>query len=532
MGEEVKVGGRQDGAELVRSAGLISGLTFVSRLLGLVREQVFAASFGTGLYSDAFQIAFRIPNLLRDLFAEGALSAAFVPTYTRILTREGRAEAMRLVNRLLTLLAAGLGVLVLIGMAVAPQIVALLAPGYGAIPGKAQITVTLTRIMLPFLPIVSFAAVAMGMLNAERRFRAPALAPATFNLVAILWAAVLWLGGFGPKAVAVGWSVGVILGGLAQVATQVPELWRCGWRLRLKWAPGHPAIRRIMRLMTPATAGLAAVQVNILISSVFASHDPSAVSTLNFAFRILYLPVGIFGVAVGTIATTGLSHSAAQGDMQGLGETLRRALRMVAFLTVPATVGLMTLTVPIVRLIYQRGRFTAADTDATAMSLMLYALGLLAYTGVKVLAPAFYVLGTPRVPLYGSLAAVGGHLGLILLAYPWLGFQAVALGTSFGSLLNASLLVAVLQRRLGLLRGHGLARGLLRMSLAAAVMGLATAGASAWLESVVGSVGLLAHATIALLPIAAGVGVYVAVARVLRVPEVQDFLDVVRGRGH
>src|SRR3989442_14439629 len=251
---------------LARAAGLVSALTLLSRVLGLVREQVYAALLGAGPQADAFQIAFRIPNLLRDMFAEGALSAAFVPTYARALKEGGRAEAHRLVSRLLTLLTAILGVLVVLGIVFAEPLVALLAPGFDDVPGKAELTVLLTRIMMPFLPLVSFAAVAMGMLNAEERFGTPAFSPAMFNVVAILWGLALWALGFDPSHGAIGWALGTLLGGLAQLAIQVPALRQAGWRFVPQWAPGDPGIRRIAVLMAPATVGLAAVQVNLFVN--------------------------------------------------------------------------------------------------------------------------------------------------------------------------------------------------------------------------------------------------------------------------
>jgi putative peptidoglycan lipid II flippase len=513
---------------LLRDAGLVSALTLLSRLLGLVREQVFAALLGAGLHADAFQIAFRIPNLLRDLFAEGALSAAFVPTYARVLAERGREEAHRLGSRLLTLLGVLLAAIVVFGMLAAGPIVGLLAPGFDAIPGKAEITINLTRVMLPFLPLVSFAAVAMGMLNAEERYGAPALAPALFNVVAILWAMGLWALGLPAEKVVVGWAVGTLLGGAAQFLVQVPPLWRAGWRFRAEWAPRDEGIRRVAALMTPATVGLAAVQVNIFVNSIFASHEPGAVSWLNYAFRILYLPIGIFGVAVGTIATSGLARRAASGDLEGLRETLRRSLRMLAFLTVPATAGLVVLGVPVVRLLYERGRFGATDTRNTATALAFYATALLAYTGVKVLAPAFYALGTPRVPLVASLLAVVTNLAVNLSLYERLGYRSVALGTALGSFVNAGLLLAAFQRRQGGLLGHGLGSLLARMIAAALVMAGAVWGLAAALEGRLGTHGLRAQLCVGLLPVACGVAIYLAGTWLAGVPEAREVVDLVR----
>ncbi|HEY7412204.1 MAG TPA: murein biosynthesis integral membrane protein MurJ [Vicinamibacteria bacterium] len=516
-------------SQVLRSAGVISAFTFLSRILGLVREQVFAALLGAGPYADAFQAAFRIPNLLRDLFAEGALSAAFVPTYARAL-REGKDAAFRLASRVLTLLAVVLGALVVAGFVFAEPLVGLLAPGFEKVPGKLEATVLLTRVMLPFLPLVSFAAVAMGMLNAHERYGTPALAPALFNVVAIAWAALLWALGFGPAQVAVGWAVGTLLGGAAQFLVQVPSLWRDGWRPALEWAPGDPAIRAIGRLMAPATVGLAAVQVNIFVSTIFASQEPGAVSWLQYAFRILYLPIGIFGVAVGTVATTGLARRAAEGDLGGVRETLTQSLRSLAFLTVPATVGLMVLSVPIVRLLFERGRFAPADTERTAAALALYATGLVAYTSVKVLAPAFYALGTPRVPLLASAVAVAANLALVVPLHARVGYRVVALGTALGAVANVAVLAAVFEKRVGGLMRAVFGGALFRVAAAAAVMGAVCWWLRGVLEAAFGARGLALQLLTGLGPVAAGGVVYLLLCAVLRVPEVAALTRRLRRR--
>ena len=529
MSREVKDGEREH-RSLVRAAGIVSAFTMLSRLLGLVREQAFAALLGAGLHADAFQAAFRVPNLLRDLFAEGALSAAFVPTYARTVHDAGPEAAHRLGNRLLTLLAVILGLVVLAGVLLTGPLVSALAPGYEAVPGKMELTRSLTRVMLPFLPLVSFAAVAMGMLNAEERYGAPALAPALFNVVAILWAVLLWSLGLPADQVALGWAVGTLLGGAAQFLVQVPPLRRGGWRFRWDWAPADPGIRRIGSLMLPATVGLAAVQVNIFVSTRFASHEPGAVSWLMYAFRILYLPIGIFGVAVGTIATTGLARRAAQGDTEGLRSTLRQSLRMLAFLTIPATAGLWALGVPVVRLLYERGAFDARDTQGTANALAFYALGLVAYTGVKVLAPAFYALGTPRVPLLASASAVATNLLVIAALHESLGYRGVALGTSLGSLVNVGILVAVFERRVGGLVDRELLASLSKMTLAAAGMALAAGACAGGLEGWLGNRGLRAELLVGLAPVAVGVACYAIAAWLLGLSEVRLLLGALRHR--
>jgi putative peptidoglycan lipid II flippase len=515
---------------LARAAGVVSAMTFLSRILGLVREQVFAALLGAGMYADAFQAAFRIPNLLRDLFAEGALSAAFVPTYARALQEGGRARAQQLASRLFTVLAVLLGALVVLGLVFARPLVRLLAPGFEAVPGKFETTVGLTRVMLPFLPLVSFAAVAMGMLNAHRRFAVPALAPAVFNVVAVVWAVGLWGMGFGAAQVALGWAVGTLVGGAAQFLVQVPGLRAEGFRLRPQWAPGDPSLRAIAALMAPATVGLAAVQLNIFVNTGFASYEPGAVSWLQYAFRLLYLPIGIFGVAVGTVVTTGLAHRAAAGDREGMADSVDRALRLLAFLTVPATAGLIALRVPIVRLLFERGRFSAVDTERTAEALLLFCVGLVGYTSVKVLAPAFYALGTPRVPLVASGAAVATNLVLVLGLHERIGFRAMALGTAVGAIVNMAVLGLVFTRRVGSLFRGGLAGSLARAASASAVMAGVVWGAARLLEARVGVTGLRAQGVSALVPVALGVLVYLGCAALLRAPELGPLARGLRAR--
>jgi putative peptidoglycan lipid II flippase len=516
--------------KLVRAAGMVSGLTMLSRLMGLVREQTFAALLGAGLHGDAFRAAFRIPNLLRDLFAEGALSAAFVPTYARAVHEGGPEAAHRLANRLLTLLVVVLGALVVLGFLLVGPLVSTLAPGFETIAGKAELTRRLTRVMLPFLPLVSFAAVAMGMLNARERYGAPAFAPAMFNIVTIVWACGLWSLGLPAEQVALGWAIGTLLGGAAQFLVQVPPLRREGFRFQWDWAPLDPGIRRIAGLMLPATVGLAAVQVNIFVNTRFASHEPGAVSWLDYAFRILYLPIGIFGVAVGTIATTGLARRVAEGDTEGLRSTLRQSLRTLAFLTIPATVGLWAAGTPVVRLLYERGLFDAHDTDGTAAALSYYALGLVAYTGVKVLAPAFYALGTPRVPLLASASAVLINLVTIAALHGSLGYRSVALGTAIGSLANAGLLVVVFERRVGGLLDRPLVAGLAKMALASAAMSVVVVASVTGLEARLGTRGLTVRLVTGLVPVAVGVLAYAGVARALRLSELDAIAGALRRR--
>jgi putative peptidoglycan lipid II flippase len=486
-------GGR---TELARRAGVVGAAVLASRVLGLVREQAFAILFGAGRELDAFITAFRIPNLLRDLFAEGALSAAFQPAFAERLRLGGKAEAYRLASLVLTTLLVLVGLLTILGILFAPQLVATWAAGFSSVPGKTGLTVLLTRIMMPFLLLVSLAALAMGMLNAEERFLWPALAPALFNLSAIVGGGLLWaLGERHSSAAAVAWAAFTLLGGALQLAAQLPALFRTGYRfaLRLDLRFRDPGLRQILVTMVPATIGLMATQVNIYINSAFASQENGAVTWLNAAFRLLQLPIGMFGVAVGTVALVRYARSAAEGDageaLQGVRETLVRAVRMVAFLTVPSSVGLWVLAEPIMALLYQHGAFHHADTLAAAAALRYYTVGLLAYAAVKVVAPVFYALKLVRVPVAATILAVLANVLFNVALFPRYGYRVLALGTSVAALVNLLVLAVAFQRRHGGLRRGDLWLALARVGTAAAVMGLVVAVADGALVPLVGGLG-------------------------------------------
>lgn len=506
---------------------LVSAATMLSRVLGLVREQLFAALLGATAFADAFVVAFRIPNLLRDLFAEGALSSAFVPTFAEHLKRS-REAAFRLGSIVIGALGLATGLVTLLGIVFAPELVAVMAPGFEEVPGKVELTVLCTRVMFPFLPLVALAAVAMGGLNAQEKFGPPALASAMFNLVAIAFGVILVIAGVKAEAAAVGWSVGTLLGGAAQLLVQVPALRRTGFSFRPLFAFADPGLRRILRLMGPAVIGLAATQTNVFVNTIFASQVEGGAAWLNYAFRLMQLPIGVFGVAVATIATTGLAKRAAERDLAGMRSTLGSGLRLVAFLTVPSMIGLIALREPIVRLLFERGRFDGSDTAATGAAVLMYALGLYAYSAVKVVAPAFYALDRPRVPLYGSLAAVAVNLALNITLFPVLSYRGLALGTAAAAAVNFTVLVFVFRRtagfRLGQLAGH-----LGRVFLAAV-----PCGAAAWAvtTALAGWLGLSLAAQLVAVFGGIGVGavVYAAASRLLRIGEIDEVIGLVRRR--
>lgn len=533
---------------LGRATALLSAATFLSRVLGLCREQAFAALLGAGYYGDAFTMAFRLPNLLRDLFAEGALSSAFQPVFARRLREGGPEAAYRLANLVQTTLLGLLLLLTVLGIVLAPQMVQAWAAGYGAIPGKAELTVLLTRIMMPFLLLISLAAVSMGMLNAQERFVAPALAPALFNVSAVVVGVGLWLGGIrASEQAAIGWAVATLCGGALQFAVQLPALYRGGYRFRprLDLRISDPGLREILLTLAPATIGLMATQVNIYISSSFASVENGAVTWLNVAFRLLQLPIGMFGVAVGTVALARASREAArvQGPAEAAGaemaealaqvrETLRGGLRMVSFLTLPTAVGLLVLAEPIIAAIYQHGAFLRSDTLQAASALRYYGVGLLAYAAVKVVAPVFYALRLARVPVISTVLAVLANVAFNLALHPHYGFRALALGTSVAALCNLGTLLVSFQRRYGGLLRQDLLLALLRMAVASAVMGAVVGAADGALVAVLPAHGESTGG--ALLRLAAGVPlgavIYGALCRLAGVQEMTQLSERVLRR--
>ncbi len=522
-------------AGIAASAGLVSIATFLSRIGGLVREQLFASLMGAGFYSDAFVVAFRIPNLLRDLLAEGALSTAFVPTFTQRLLQGGKRDAYALGNLVLTTLLVVTGGIALAGMLFAHPIVSLIAPGFAATAGKLPLTVQLTRTLFPFLPMIALAAVLMGMLNAQQKFFVPALAPALFNLAAIAVGAVLFVFHTPAPQAVLWWTFAVLAGGLVQFAIQIPPLFRAGWRYRPVFRPrfDDPGLRQILRLMVPAFIGLSATQLNILINNVLASQlEQGSPSWINYAFRLMQLPIGVFGVAVATVNLAAVSRDAAAGDMGSFRRNLASSLKLVAFLTLPATAGLVALREPIIALLYEHGRFTARDTEHTAAVLSAYALGLYAYASVKVMAPAYYALQASRIPLFASLLAVACNIVANLALYHSMGAPGLALGTSIGALANFGLLFVVFARRYGGLRGLGLGSQIVRVAIASAAMGVACRLMSHALDARLGAgAGFMREILVTLPPVALGVVLYLGLAWLLRVEETHQGLRMLRRFG-
>ena len=518
------------GVRLARSAGLTGAATLASRVLGLARDQVLAALFGAGNEMDAFLVAFRIPNLVRDLFAEGAMSAAFVPAFTRHLTLRGRDDAWRLGRNVLTSLLLVTGVLVLVGIVFARPLVTMYAGDYAGVPGKLDLTIQLTRLMMPFLVMVAVAAAVMGMLNSLHHYFLPALSPAMFNVATIASAFLLVpltarLGQ--PRIVAIGWAA--LLGGLVQIAIQWPALRREGFRYRPTFDPKDPGLRQVLMLMGPGTIGLAATQVNIFVNTLLAtSQGTGAVSWLTYAFRLMYLPIGLFGVSIATAVLPAVSRDEALGDTDGVRRTVSRGLGMMLMLNVPATFGLIALATPIVRLLFERGRFLPSDTAATAGALQFYAVGLLGYSAARIASPTFYALRQSRVPVAVSMGTIAVNVALSVALVRVIGFRGLALSTSLAALANGAVLIVLLRRRLNGIDGRRLAVAFAKIVAAASIMVAAALGAQRILGAVVPGDGVLVQIARLGTSIGAALLVLGVSAKMLRIEEFDEAMTVVR----
>ncbi len=517
--------------KIVRSAGVVSISVLASRVSGLVREILMARLFGAGLAYDAFLLGFRIPNLTRDLFAEGALSSAFIPTFTRYLTTRSKQEAAALANLVATAVIVVVGALCVLGMIFSPHLVRLLAPGFLQVPGKFELAVTMTRIMFPFLLLVALAAQAMGILNACNQFAVPAMSSTFFNLGSVVFGLGLgfWIGPMVGLAPIVGMAIGVVLGGALQLGWQVPSLRQAGFRFRPQWRWSDPGMQQILRLMGPAILGNAAVQINVMVSTNFAStiNDPvtgadGPVSWLGYAFRFMQLPLGLFGVAIASATLPAISRSASLGDMEEFRRTLARSLGTVFLLTIPSSVGLMVLGRTMIGLIYEGGRFGPYDTRQTALALSCYAVGLGGYSALKVLTPAFYALNDARTPMLVSLASILINYGVAeaMVRSRTLGHAGLAIATSAVAVFGFAALLWILRQRIGGIHGRAMMKSVIEILFASAVM-----GAAVWLSSHAVALWLgmsrLARLADLAVSIPLGAAAYYAVCRMVRVPELE-----------
>jgi putative peptidoglycan lipid II flippase len=513
-----------------KAAGIVGLAVLCSRVLGVARETIFASLFGSRLM-DVFVMAFRIPNLLRDLFAEGALSTAFITTFSKTITLEGDQAAWRLANKVATLTIVVLSGLTVLGILSATWLVGVLAPGFD--PEKAALTITMTRVMYPFILLVSLAALVMGVLNAKSVFGIPAMASSFFNLGSIITGVVLgWLldANFGPKAL-LGLSIGTLIGGGLQFAVQLPALRRLGYVFHPDFSWRDEGVRQILRLMGPSVIAAASTQVNVLVNSVFASDlGDGPTFWLSAAFRLMQLPLGLFGVALGTVALPLLARMVATGNLTAFRQELARGMRLGFLLTIPSSIGLMVLAEPIMSVLYQHGKYTAHDAAEAAGALRFYAIGLVGYAALKVLVSAFYAVDRRKTPMVVSFIAV--VLNLILNWFftfhlHW-GHRGLAFSTACIATTNFLLLYLLMRQHLGRLDSGMMVQLLLRLAPACVALALVCWAGMHYLLADWATQIFWWKLTALLLVIAAGAAAFFVCATVLGIGEVREIARAVK----
>lgn len=460
----------KENKRFTKAAGVVGSATLVSRIFGFVRDVVIAGFFGAGMGADAFFVAFRIPNLLRRLFAEGSLSIAFIPVFTDCMTNEGKDEAFRLARAALQLLSLLLAFIAIVGMLLSPIIVKVIAPGFISLPAKFTLTISLTRLMFPYIFFIGLVALCMGILNVLGHFAAPALAPVLLNLAMI--GSVFFLSPHFEEPVT-GLGVGVLIGGMLQLALQIPFVVKKGLLFWKKANLYHPGLKRIGKLMLPTIFGAAVYQINILVGTLLASLLPTgSVSYLYYADRLVQFPLGIFAIAIATAVLPSLSRQAANMDIDAVKDTFSHALKLVFFITLPAMVGLIVLREPIIALLFKRGAFDANTTRLTAMALLYYAVGLWAFSAVRIVVPTFYALQDTKTPVKMAFISVMVNILLSIILMQPLKHGGLALATSLASALNLGLLVWALRMRLGSLGLRSIIGSVFKSSVGSVLMGV------------------------------------------------------------
>ena len=511
--------------QIAAAASIVGAATLLSRTLGFVRDMVFAWLFGAGMVADAFFAAFRIPSTLRELLGEGALSAAFVPAFTRTASRDGRAAAWAMASKVMGTLLMVLILVTASGVVLAPWIAQVIAFGFGKVPGKLALTTTLLRIMFPYILLVGLAALFMAILNSLGHFLTPALSPTVLNVV-IIAAALLVAPRSSVPVIPI--AIAVVLGGVGQLAIQIPAAVGHGWQPAIQVAPRDPAVREIGRLMLPGVVGLAITQINVFVGTLLASLLPEgSVAALGYAFRLVQYPIGIVGVSIATGALPVMSQAVARDALGDMKHALRDSLRLGVFLTLPAMVGLVIFAAPIVMVLFERGAFTRSATILTASILSAYAIGLVFYVANRILAPAFYAMRDTWTPMATGMVAVGVNIGASLVLMGPLGAAGLALATAVASATNCVQLVVRLRRRVGVLGGRAIVGAAGRVGLACVPMAAWGIGSQAW-WTVMGSSSLPARVGALVVQLGVAAVLFGLAARLLRCEEFAWARDLLR----
>jgi putative peptidoglycan lipid II flippase len=518
-------GGRR--REVARAAGLVSVGTLTSRVMGLCRDVAIAFAFGAGLFSDAFFVAFRIPNLVRRLLGEGPMSSAFIPVFSEYREKRSDKEAWKLASNLTGLMGGLALVITFAGMIAAPLIVRVIAPEWSLDEVKGDLTMRLTRLMFPYLFLVVLYALAMAVLNSCRRFFVPAAAPALLN-VGMIVGALIMAPYFDPPIMGLAW--GVLLGGALQLGVNVPSLRRVGYRWRPGFDTADEGVRRVGLLMLPTVMGLAVNDINQVVDTILASLlTEGSVSWLYYGSRLTQFPLGLIGIAMGTAILPTLATQSARGDTKGLKETVAFGMRVVFFLSFPAVVGLAVLRTPILALIFQRGEFSVTDTALAGEAVLYYGLGMWAAGGVRVLASAFYSVKDTRTPFITAAVAMGVNIALNLYLMTIMAHAGLALASSLSITFQFFLLLHLLRRRLGPLGIRRIVGETGKMLAAAAVMGLVCHHTLSLFPSVWAS-GLGGRLLVVTAELLIGGAVYFTMTALLRCEEHRFFFDLLQKR--
>jgi putative peptidoglycan lipid II flippase len=508
---------------VLKSTSTISALTVVSRIFGYIRDNRIAALLGTGDLGDAYAIAFRIPNILRRLVGEGAVSAAFIPVFSKYLAEDERKNAWAFVNTILSAAIVFMSIVVILGVLGSSYIVTFFASGFSL--EKLQTTTVLNRILFPYIGLVSLSAIAMGVLNTFGRFGAPAFAPVLLNLsiIAMSFAS----DSFPNPAEAL--SVGVVLGGVLQILAQVPSLLRSGWRFRWVWNLAHPGVRRVAALIGPRLFGIGIVQIDILVGIQFASHMvEGSVASIGLADRVMELVLGGYAIALSTAVLPLLARQAATNRMDDMKRTLSFSMRLVLFITLPATVGLILLRIPIIEVLFERGKFDEQSTALTAWALLFFAIGLSAFSMVKIIVQAFYALNDTWTPVVVGAVSLVINIACNFLFFSWLRNGGPPLAATFAAFFDTFALIIIFRQRHGAFGIREVGRSCLAFLLASGAMGVLTYWfihipglyAGSWTQRAVSLAAAIVLAA----------GIYFGTAWLLRVRELQEIGGIFGGR--